>query len=153
MAHPLLCWDIVQEGLYRRKAFENDLKQLQQIAIKNKWHYLPVAAENCLIWENKVAVITNTRLQIEYTTSNMCNMNGYTLTEIKGKTPAIFQGPATEQREKARIRLAINTGNSFITLLTNYRKDGSLYKCRIEGYPVYNYQHQLVNFIAFENIA
>ena len=38
-------------------------------------------------------------------------------------------------------------------VILNYCKDGALYKCHIKGFPVFDTNGKLTNFIAFEKIA
>jgi len=84
-------------------------------------------------------------------TKNMYKMNGYQSGEVIGKTPKMFQGEATSSQSKKEIRTAIDNLVAFETNIVNYKKDGSLYNCHIEGFPVFNKRGRLVNFIAIEN--
>lgn len=151
MAHPLMCWDIIQEGQIRRQEFENDIRAINEIRTNNKWDFIyPRTLDNCIIWENKTIIITDPSLKIELATKNMFEMNGYKPEEVVGQTPGIFQGEATTDKEKKLIRDAVRKRHSFESIITNYRKNGTLYRCHIEGYPVFNVEGKLVNFIAFE---
>lgn len=154
MAHPLLCWDIVQEGMSRRKEFIQDIDVLNKLRKEKRWQFVPERSlDNCIVWENKTIVITNTVLDIVFATRNMYKMNGYKPEEVIGSNPKIFQGKATDEKDKQLIRSAIKALKPFDTIITNYRKDGTIYKCHIEAYPVFNNYKQLVNFIALEDIA
>ena len=77
-------------------------------------------------------------------------MNGYTLNEIKGKTPRIFQGKETSSKVSATIGKAVKNKKPFEAIVVNYRKDGSTYNCWIKGEPIFNKKGKIVNFIAFE---
>ena len=153
MAHPLLCWDIYLEGRQRRSQFANDSKRIQEIMDSNDWHPPIVHLDNTLVWENKVIIITDSKLSIVHATENIFAMNGYKQMEVVGKHPTMFQGTETESAPKEIIRSAINSQRAFDTVITNYKKDGSLYKCHIMGYPIFNKQGSLVNFLAIENAA
>lgn len=153
MAHPLLCWDIIEEGRFRRKEFAGDLLLLERLMKKNDWRFCYERwLDNCVIWENKTIIVTDPLLNIVLATRNMYEMNGYLPCEVLGKTPRVFQGATTEPDQKHIIRTAIGNRQPFNAVLTNYRKDGSTYRCRIEGHPVFNVRQQLVNFIALENL-
>ena len=65
----------------------------------------------------------------------------------------MFQGEKTEILERKKIRMAVELQQSFETVITNYRKDGEIYICKIEGYPVFDKVGKLVNFIALESAA
>ncbi len=153
MAHPLLCWDICLEGLHLRMQLSEDIMAMQQIMKTQKWHEPLFSLDNTLVWENKVILITDTNLNIIHATENIFAMNGYKKFEVVGKSPKMFQGNKTEISKMAIIRSAIDKQISFETIITNYKKDGSIYKCHIEGYPMFNKQNQLVNFVAIENAA
>lgn len=153
MSHPLLCWDICLEGLQRRILLSKDIELMQKIIRKNQWHDLPVSPINTLIWENKVIIITDSKLNIISATENIVAMNGYSQDEVIGKSPKLFQGDKTEASARKLIKMAVNNEHKFESIITNYKKDGTIYKCHIEGYPVFNKQGNLVNFIALENVA
>jgi PAS domain S-box-containing protein len=153
MAHPLLCWDIIQEGMSRRMEFAKDIDILNKLSKENGWNFFPERAlDNCIIWENKSIIVTSKSLDILFASKNIYKMNGYKPHEIIGCNPSIFQGKKTTEDERLIIRNAVKAVKPFDTTITNYRKDGSIYKCQIEGYPIFNIKKQLVNFIALENI-
>jgi hypothetical protein len=56
----------------------------------------------------------------------------------------MFQGAKTEIIEREKIKIAVDKQNPFKSIITNYKKDGSIYKCQIEGYPVFNKKGNLV---------
>lgn len=152
MAHELLCWDIVMEGICRRKEFAGDISSLELIKRENQWDFrYERTLDNCLVWENKVIIVTDPTIRIVLATRNIFEMNGYRPAEIIGFSPKLFQGPLTDVDQKKMVAASINDHVAFQTTLINYRKDGSLYRCSIEAYPVFNRSGLLVNFIAFEN--
>lgn len=154
MAHPLLCWDIVSEGLNRRLEFAKDMTNLQHIIKKNDWNLLSERSlDNSIVWENKAMLVTNLDLKIVLATKNIIEMGGYRPLELIGKSPRMFQGKATTEQSRNIIRQAVEKHIPFITDIVNYRKDGSIYNCHIEGYPIFNKKGHLVNFVALENVA
>ncbi|MEO6729822.1 MAG: PAS domain-containing protein [Ferruginibacter sp.] len=154
MAHPLLCWDIVMEGSARRKEFAKDITALQNCIKANGWYtLLESAVDNCIVWENKTIIVTDPALQIILATKNIYEMNGYQPHEVIGKHPKMFQGEATSIVSRKKIKTAVEKQVPFECDIVNYRKDGRIYTCHIEGYPIFNRKKQLVNFIAIENAA
>lgn len=153
MVHPLLCWDIVQEACYQRVKHKVDLNAIAAIQSQNNWHQFAILPEAALLWENKVILITNDRLNIEHATQNLYAMNGYKPKDVIGYSPKMFQGKATSLLTRGYIKSAIEKQEPFQTSIANYRKDGSIYLCKIEGYPVFNQKGTLVNFVAFEEAA
>ncbi|MEL6357191.1 MAG: PAS domain-containing protein, partial [Bacteroidota bacterium] len=78
-------------------------------------------------------------------------ITGYRLNEVVGQSPgAILQGPQTEPDAIKRIRSGLDSGHSFKDVITNYRKNGDPYICKLVIHPIYNSLKELVNFLAFE---
>ena len=83
----------------------------------------------------------------------LAQTKGYKVEEVIGNSPKMFQGPSTNLQVSSEIRQAILNKVPFEKNVINYCKDGSLYKCSIKGFPVFNLKGEVVNFIAFEKIA
>ncbi|MEO6914936.1 MAG: PAS domain-containing protein [Chitinophagaceae bacterium] len=148
---PLLSWDIFLEGYHRRIALARDLQQLNEISHQNSWS-VAWDLEDMLLKKEKVILVTDTSQTIAFASSNLLNMNGYLPSEVIGHSPRIFQGKQTDPELKSVARNAISSSRPFKLSVVNYRKNGLLYHCRVEGYPVFNRKRDLVNFIAFESI-
>ena len=149
---PLISWDIAQEGMQRRIALQKDLAKLDMFASSNKWN-TKAQWRNGLIWEDKTIILTDPVLKIVYASENIFSMNGYSQQEVIGKTPRIFQGEKTARNELAEIRRSVKKQIAFESFIINYKKNGEIYNCHIEGYPVFNKQKELLHFIALENVA
>jgi PAS domain S-box-containing protein len=65
--------------------------------------------------------------KIVYANANLLRMTGYSLEELLGKTPRIFQGAKTDRVVLDRIRQCLIDGTVFAGATVNYRKDGSEY--------------------------
>jgi PAS domain S-box-containing protein len=148
-ALPILSWDL--SGLYFDKTCRdfNDLRFLKSLSQTNRWSYRESFHEE-LIGKEHVIIVTDPELKIVFATNNVFKMNGYTLNEIKGKNPKIFQGKKTSSKSTASIAKAIKNKVPFETIILNYRKDGSTYQCWIKGEPIFNKKGKIVNFIAYE---
>jgi PAS domain S-box-containing protein len=153
MSHALHCWDIIQDGFFRRQDLDKDLLALNQLSLQFQWQELTRPAAPALMWENNVIVVTDAKLRILYASENMQQMNGYKPEEVKGKRPTMFQGKDTEETERQKISQAIGQRRAFQARITNYRKDGTSYVCVIDAYPIKNQLGELVNYIAFEKAA
>ncbi len=147
-----MCWDIFAEGNYRRQLMKDDIEAINNIGVVNNWQSM-IHLENNLVWENKIVVVTDDKLTIQHVTKNMFEMNGYTSDEVIGQSPKMFQGELTEAEERKKIKMAVDKQQPFETVITNYKKCGKPYRCKIEGFPVFDTNGQLVNFIALENAA
>lgn len=148
-AAPLLSWDIFMDSYYRTLALADDFRHLNQLAKKYAWTK-EWNIEEKLFRQQQVILVTDLTLHMVYASSNIIAMNGYTPHEVIGRTPAMFQGKETDDYTKAVIREAIKGLQPFQTNIINYRKDGSVYHCGIEAYPVFNNNKKAVHFIAFE---
>lgn len=129
------------------------MQQLKNLSRKQSWRTSTWNLEEELLRKERVVVVTDTAQIIQFASSNLKEMNGYEPKEVEGKSPKIFQGPLTGEKERLLIRDAIKQQKPFKTVVINYRKDGSLYHCHVEEYPIWNQAGKLVNFIAFEKIA
>ncbi len=147
---PLISWDIAEEGLYRRIALKKDLSKLDTLAMNKSWR-TEAPWRNSLVWEDKTIIVTDTSLNIVYATENIVGMNGYSQNEVIGNTPKMFQGEKTEKEKLNRIRISVKKKLPFETAVINYKKNGDIYLCQIKGYPVFNEEKKLINFIALEN--
>jgi PAS domain S-box-containing protein len=150
MSHPLLCWDIVMEAVSRRRKFLKDISTINKIKTRNNWMDPERSLENCLIWENKTIVITDATQNIVFASNNLKDMTGYEPEDVIGQRPAIFQGIDTCTQTVGKIKDAVERNEWFEVKLLNYRKDGGTYTCHIEGFPIFNQNGKLVNFLALE---
>lgn len=151
-AAPLLCWDIFMEGYRRLMQLGDDLQTLNKLAKTRKWKHA-FDFEQQLARQGDTLLVTDSHLRIVYASSNMMAMNGYTPDEVIGKSPRMFQGPGTIPETRGVIRDAVARQIPFEAMLVNYSKNGEAYDCHIKGFPLFNAQKELVNFIAFERRA
>ncbi len=150
---PLLSWDIFLMSMYQSKTESNDIITIKSIAKNGKWYKPAVSVEEKFRFDNKVVVITDANLKIQFATENMFYLNGYKLDEVVGKSPKMFQGGGSEIESRRIIKMAVESKLPFDTVMTNYRKNGTVYKCHIKGYPIFNKKGELVNYVALENVA
>jgi PAS domain S-box-containing protein len=147
---PLLSWDIFMAGYQRKMKLLDDAKMIHNLSKQSNWKHGWDFRQKLLAQE-KVILVTDPSLQIVCASSNLFEMNGYDPHEVVGQKPSMFQGAATTESSRWLIRSAIQSQQPFDTNIINYKKNGTLYDCHIEGYPVFNAQKELVHFIAFEN--
>ena len=147
---PLVSWNFYGDYLSQLNKTLSDQQQLAVLASRNRW----VTNDFQPVLDNEtVVVVTCTKLKIVFATKNIVRMNGYQPEEIIGKSPKIFQGAETCATTSSEIRQAIENRQPFEKMVVNYRKDGSLYKCHIKSFPIFNKQGELSHFIAFEKAA
>lgn len=147
---PISSWDFYAVNFDKKCDEVNDLKSLYKLAKENSWAFNQSVIKEELQDKGHVIVITDAKLNIVYATKNIWQMNGYKPEQIIGNKPKMFQGEKTCKKSLRLISSAIKEQRSFETIVTNYRKDGSTYKCWIHGQPVLDKMGKVVNFIAFE---
>ena len=147
---PISSWDFYAVNFDKKCDVLNYLKSLSRLAKENSWAFNQNVIKEELQDKGHVIVITDAKLNIVYATKNIWQMNGYKPEQIIGNKPKMFQGEKTCKKSLNLISSAIKEQRSFETIVTNYRKDGSTYKCWIHGQPVLDNKGKVVNFIAFE---
>ncbi|WP_026727426.1 PAS domain-containing protein [Flavobacterium denitrificans] len=148
---PILAWDFHYEYVNELKAMASDLKKVHRISTQFSWNEKGLKIEERI--KNEVIVITDLNLKIVFASSKIKRMTGYTEAEVLGNTPKMFQGPETCPTALQEIREAIQLKTSFEKTIENYKKNGKVYSCHINGFPVYNFKGEVSHFIAFEKNA
>jgi PAS domain S-box-containing protein len=148
---PLTCWDFYSKSFDKYRLTLSDANLLNRIVKDNKWNTTWDYKEE--LTSDTVIVVTDAQLSIVFASNNMVEMNGYTPNEVIGNSPKMFQGQLTNEKISKEISEAVKAKQPFDKVIINYCKDGSLYKCQIKGYPVFDTNGKLINFIAFEKIA
>ena len=97
-----------------------------------------------------IVVFTNAKREIEWVNSAFTNLTGYTLEEVRGKSPSLLQGPETDQRTVARMRRALHAGKEVREEILNYTRDGKSYWLHIEIFPHKKPDGELIGFMALE---
>jgi PAS domain S-box-containing protein len=95
-------------------------------------------------------ILTDAERRILWVNDDFTVITGYAFEEVVGKKPSILQGKNTEKTAVERIRRGLEKQSSFKAEITNYRKDGEEYICKLVIHPIFDFKDQLTNFIAFE---
>lgn len=99
----------------------------------------------------RIAVIlTDAARRIQWVNEDFTHITGYTFLEVVGKKPSLLQGPKSEREAIQRIRKGLEDRVAFTDTITNYRKNGEEYPCKLVIHPIFDVNQQLTNFIAFE---
>jgi PAS domain S-box-containing protein len=99
----------------------------------------------------RIAVIlTDPDRRIIWVNEDFTFLTGYSLGEVMGQKPSILQGPKSETEVIQRIRKGLENRVPVKETITNYRKSGEDYQCRLVIHPIFNQSQSLINFIAFE---
>lgn len=145
---PILSWDFHYEYVKELKDLTVDLEKMNQISTQFTWDEKKLNIKERI--KEEVVLVTDLDLKIVFASSGIKKMTGYKAEEILGKTPKMFQGPATSKKTLKEIREALTKKVPFEKTLDNYRKNGKTYKCKIDASPVYNLKGEVSHFIAFE---
>ncbi|MGQ9528429.1 MAG: PAS domain S-box protein [Chloroflexus sp.] len=101
---------------------------------------------------DNAVIITDRNGRIEWVNEGFTRISGYTLDEVRGRKSGEFlQGPETDPATVARIRQALDNGESVKAEIINYTKQGRPYWLALDISPVYDDQHNLIRFIAIES--
>lgn len=95
-------------------------------------------------------VLTDAKRKIIWVNDGFTKMTGYSLPEVVGKKPSILQGPESESSAIERIRKCLEREIPLKENITNYRKNGESYTCKLVVHPIFGNEGTLTNFIAFE---
>lgn len=147
---PILAWDFHYEYINELKAIFADLKKVNKISSRYNWNDKNLEIKDRILEE--VILVTDVNLKIVFASNGIKKMTGYTASEIIGKTPKMFQGPRTSEIALKEIRMAIQSQVPFEKTIENYKKDGEMYKCKINSIPIFNLKGELSHFIAFESV-
>lgn len=148
---PLICWDFYTDQYNRIKTHVFEKSTLTKISQKMDWVISNDFIEK--IPQDTVVVVTNPKLEIVFVTENMLGLNGYKPQEVIGSTPKMFQGKDTCIKTSKEIGMAIKAQKPFEKTVLNYCKDGSIYICHIQGFPIFDKKGNLTNFVALERAA
>ncbi len=148
---PLASWDFYSVYFSDLKKTTTDTAILKNFERKNNWN---CSWDLCEELQNKtVIVLTDVNLKIVFASKNMVDMNGYLPNEVIGNHPKMFQGKATDIAVSKIIGEAVKNQIPFKEVVINYCKDGTIYKCEIKGYPIFDMGGKLKHFIAFEKMV
>jgi len=96
-------------------------------------------------------IVTDSNRRIQWVNQDFTEITGYNQWEAVGRKPgSLLQGPESEPEAVLRIRKGLEAMIPFKDQITNYRKNGEKYQCRLVVYPIFNDEKTLTNFIAFE---
>lgn len=87
---------------------------------------------------------------IRHVNPAFCAMTGYTPEEILGKSPAVLQGPMTDQTVLDRLKSNLSRGDTFHGKAVNYRKDGSSFMMEWKIAPIRNAEGEIVYYMAIQ---
>lgn len=105
---------------------------------------------NLIIQQTKQSVvITDENAKIEWVNKSFEKVTGYSIEEVKGKTPGSFmQGKDTDSKTVKYMRRQIRKGRAFSCDVFNYTKSNVGYWVRIIAHPIFDKKGNLVQYFA-----
>ncbi|MBL7969748.1 MAG: PAS domain S-box protein [Prolixibacteraceae bacterium] len=95
-------------------------------------------------------IITDVHGNIEYINPKLTEITGYTLEEIKGKNPRIFQSGYTTPDEYESLWKTISEGNEYRGEIQNRKRNGELFWESVVISPIRDDSGAIVNFIGIK---
>lgn len=95
-------------------------------------------------------LITDTMGNIEYANPKVTEVTGYSIDELKGKNPQIFQSGYTSKNEYERLWETIKSGNEYRNEIQNRKKNGDLYWESVLIFPIRDDSQKIVNYMAIK---
>ena len=88
--------------------------------------------------------------RILYANEAYCNMSGYTLEEVIGKTPRIMQGPNSDPAARAEIRRALKKWKPIVIEILNYTKAGVPFWVELSIVPIANEKGWYTHWVSLQ---
>jgi PAS domain S-box-containing protein len=130
-------------------SWQKDWDKINRMATQLNWA-LAINLRDILRKQEQAIVVTDTKQIIQFASTEFETMTGYQVSEALGKKPNFLQGAKTDTATTQKINEAIKSRESISETVLNYKKDGSVYLCKVEIHPIFDASKKLVNFIAFE---
>lgn len=100
---------------------------------------------------SNTVMITDAQGHITWVNNSFSQLTGYTLQEIKGKTPgSVLQGPETDAATIVYLRQQVKNFQPFVCDILNYTKTGEKYWVKIQGHPITGSAGEAKGFFALE---
>jgi len=126
----------------------NDLELLTALSETNDWSkHIDLKR---IMKPYMAVVVTDFNKRIVWVSTYFQTMTGYSIDEVINQNPRFLQGNKTDTITLNAIRKKINQKSGFKGSLTNYKKNGESYECKVEILPIFDSLGNHVHYIAFE---
>lgn len=95
-------------------------------------------------------MITDIQGNIEYANQKVQEITGYSIEEIKGQNPRIFQSGYTSQQEYSKLWSTIESGNEYRGEIRNRKKNGDLFWESVLVFPIRDEIGKIVHYMAIK---
>ncbi|AMQ54821.1 PAS domain S-box protein [Algoriphagus sanaruensis] len=117
-----------------RKAIEKEIEKLSLVAKRT----------------SNGVVITDPELKITWANEGFLRMSGYSLEEIQGRTPRMFQFEKTDRKIASLIKERVLKGKDVTAEILNRGKDGNEYWLQLNIVPMREDSGEIVGYMAVE---
>ncbi|MCM2347993.1 sensor domain-containing diguanylate cyclase [Acidovorax soli] len=93
-------------------------------------------------------VLTDARARITFVNTAFAKVTGYTIDEVRGKTPAMFQSGAHDAAFYRFLRASLDAGKDFRATFVNRRRDGSLYHSEQSISPLCDDKGRVTHYVS-----
>lgn len=101
---------------------------------------------------DNAVIVADAQGKIEWVNDGFFKITGWTLQEVKGRSPGSFlQGPETDQKTVLYMTAQIRAGKGFRCEIQNYHKNGTRYWLSLEVQPIRDADGKVINFMAIES--
>jgi PAS domain S-box-containing protein len=99
---------------------------------------------------SNLVILTDTKRRIQWVNESVIKVTGYSLEELIGKTPKIFQSEQSNKQEIEKINNALSEVRPVGAELINIGKCGREYWISIDIVPLFNDKEEHIGFMAVE---
>ncbi|MCS6796573.1 MAG: PAS domain-containing protein [Raineya sp.] len=142
---PLHSLDIISQGWQIQKKFE-----LQCLVNWSRRFHWQEDIYQILDNSYEALVLTDFERKILWVNEGFEIMTGYKSCEAVGRKPIFLQGKSTEPSIRLLFRQKLQEEVNFTLTITNHRKNGEPYLCKVDIFPLHNAQNVVSHFLALE---
>jgi PAS domain S-box-containing protein len=148
----------MQDEAKTKEQLISELQQMhQQIAELNKLEAERSGLDRKLSFFEIVAeqsvdsiVCTDAEFRITYINSAAEKLFGWSLDELKGKTPDIFNAEPSTDEIQQQIYMTVSSGGTYLGEALNVRKDGSTFYCQFKVAPFFDENDEVLGYMGLQ---
>ncbi|MBC8154111.1 MAG: PAS domain-containing protein [Bacteroidetes bacterium] len=150
--YPAAALEITLLNHAQQKAYDREASRFRQLRTLFDWQMSPDQQEEYLrqLKQGYTLLLTDSDRVIRWASQNFMRMTGHRVADVLGKKPSVLQGSATDWHTAHQIRTQLSRAQPVRADLLNYRKDGTIYTCRVAIDPLCNTRGELTHFLAVE---
>ncbi len=119
----------------------------EQINAQEELNILSLVAKRT----SNAVIITDKDKKIQWVNDSALRITGYSMEEVIGRSPKMFQFEKTDKKEIEKINVALAQGKSVWAELLNVGKGGNEYWLSINIVPLFNAKNDVTGYMAVEN--